>query len=142
MKRRRVVVVVALIGASVAWVATKGLTQNLVYYTTPTEILAKGSAAIGMRARLGGYVVPGSLRERGRTVRFVASDGTARLTIVVTGGVPSLFREGQGVVVEGAYGRDSVFHADTVLVKHDGVYGPPAAGQTPSPVNLALQSGG
>lgn len=140
MKRRRVVVVAALIVASVAWVAAKGLTQNLVYYVTPTEILQKGSAAVGERARVGGYVLPGSVQEQGPTVRFVATDGTTRLTIVVTGGVPSLFREGQGVVVEGAYERDGAFHADTVLVKHNGVYKPPAPGQTPGAIDL--QSGG
>ena len=140
MKRRRVFVVAALIIGSVAWVATKGLTQNLVYYVTPTEVLSRGADAVGERARVGGYVLPGSVQDQGSTVRFVASDGTTRLTIVVTGGVPSLFREGQGVVVEGAYERDGAFHADTVLVKHNGVYKPPAAGETPGPVDL--QSGG
>jgi cytochrome c-type biogenesis protein CcmE len=142
MKRQRVVVVAALIFASVAWVATKGLTQNLVYYTTPTEVLQEGAAAIGERARVGGYVVPGSLHEQASTVRFVASDGTTRLTVVVAGGVPSLFREGQGVVVEGAYAEDGAFHADTVLVKHNGEYGPPASGETPGPVDIDLQPGG
>ena len=45
--------------------------------------------------------------------------------------VPSLFRAGAGVVLEGVYGGDGAFHADTVLVKHSDSYTPPAPGQTP-----------
>jgi cytochrome c-type biogenesis protein CcmE len=142
VKHRRMVVVGALIVATVGWVAAKGLSQNLVYFKTPTEVLRDGAASFGERARVGAYVVPGSLHEHESTVRFVASDGTTRLTVIVTGGVPSLFREGQGVVVEGAYARDGAFHADTVLVKHNGVYGPPAPGETPGSVDLDLQSDG
>jgi cytochrome c-type biogenesis protein CcmE len=57
--------------------------------------------------------------------------------VLDTGGVPALFRAGQGVVVEGFYGRDGAFHADTVLVKHNGVYSPPSPGQTPHSADLA-----
>ena len=71
-----------------------------------------------------------------RTVRFVVTDGTSHLTVIDTGGVPSLFRTGQGVVVEGYYGSDGAFHADTVLIKHNGVYRPPAPGETPTSANL------
>jgi cytochrome c-type biogenesis protein CcmE len=35
-----------------------------------------------------------------------------------------LFREGQGVVAEGAQGADGIFVADTVLAKHDENYMP------------------
>jgi cytochrome c-type biogenesis protein CcmE len=38
--------------------------------------------------------------------------------------VPDLFREGQGVVVEGKMGPGGVFQADTVLAKHDERYMP------------------
>ena len=125
----------ALIAGSLGWVAFKGLSSSLVYYRTPTEVLA--TPDVGQRARLGGYVVPGSVQRDGSTVRFVVTDGTSRMTVVDTGGVPALFRDGQGVVVEGAYGRDGAFHADTVLVKHNGVYEPPKPGETPTAANLA-----
>ena len=48
-------------------------------------------------------------------------------------GVPSLFQEGKGVVVEGAYQADGTFHADTVIVKHGDRYQPPKPGETPPP---------
>jgi len=124
-----VIIALALIAGSLGWVAFKGLTNNLVYFVTPTELLTRGT--VGERVRLGGLVDPGSVQHQGPTIQFVVTDGTTRMTVVDTGGVPSLFREGQGVVVEGVYGADGTFHADTVLVKHNGVYRPPAPGQTP-----------
>jgi cytochrome c-type biogenesis protein CcmE len=129
-----VIVALAVVAGSLGWIAFKGLSNNLVYYVTPTEMLAKGT--VGDRARLGGLVDPGSVRRLARTVRFVVTDGTTRMTVIDTGGVPSLFREGQGVVVEGALGADGAFHADTVLVQHNGVYRPPAPGQTPHSADL------
>ena len=38
--------------------------------------------------------------------------------------LPDLFREGQGVVAEGALDASGVFKADTVLAKHDETYMP------------------
>jgi len=131
VKRTRVIVVLVAVAGSLAWIAAQGLSSNLVYYKTPTEILRQGSSAVGERVRLGGLVLPGTVRNVGHTVRFVVSDETSSLTVVDTGGVPSLFRAGAGVVVEGVYGRDGVFHADTVLVKHSDSYTPPRPGQTP-----------
>lgn len=137
MKRGRVVLGLVIITASLGWVATKGLTSALVYYQTSTEILHKGSAAVGEPMRLGGYVIPGSIQVQGGVIRFVVTDGTTRMTVIDNGGVPSLFQAGRGVVVEGTYGVDGAFHADTVLVKHDNVYRPPAPVETPASALLA-----
>lgn len=137
MKRLRVIVPVVVIVGSLGWVAAKGLTGNLVYYKTPTEIVRLGASGVGDRIRVGGLVDPGSVHRTGSLVRFIVTDGTTRLTVVDTGGVPSLFREGQGVVVEGVVGADGAFHADTVLVKHNGVYAPPSPGETPHSADLS-----
>jgi cytochrome c-type biogenesis protein CcmE len=136
MRRLRVVLPLAAIAASLAWVGTRGLSGNLVYYRTPTELLREGPGAVGERVRLGGLVVPGSVVERGRVVRFLVTDRTTRMTVVATAGVPALFRDGKGVVVEGALGRDGAFHADTVLVRHADSYRPPAPGETPTSARL------
>ncbi len=131
MSRRRVAILAAVVVLSLGWVATRGLASNLVYYLTPTDILARGSSGESDRVRLGGYVLPGTVRSSGSVVQFVVSDGQHQVAVVATEGVPSLFKEGRGVVVEGFYGRDGIFHADTVLVKHDNVYQPPAPGSSP-----------
>jgi len=140
VKRGRLVFVLAVIVASLVWVAAKGLTGNLVYYKTPTEILNQGQSAVGERVRLGGLVQAGTVEQSGSIIRFVVTDETTRMTVIATGGVPSLFRAGKGVVVEGYFGQDGAFHADTVLVKHSDDYRPPAPGQTPTSANL--QGGG
>jgi cytochrome c-type biogenesis protein CcmE len=62
VKRTRVLVALAVIVAALGVVAWKGLSGNLVYYQTPTELLSKGPAAVGERARLGG------LRPTGRSM--------------------------------------------------------------------------
>ena len=134
MRRGRTLVAVALLAAGLGWVAVRGLSGNLVYYQTPSDLA--GRSAAGERLRLGGYVLPGSVVRTGSSVRFVVTDGTARTSVVNTGGVPSLFQAGQGVVVEGVLGEDGAFHADTVLVKHSNEYRPPAPGEVPGPAEL------
>mgnify|MGYP000403009962 FL=1 len=52
------------------------------------------------------------------------TDTANELKVVYTGLLPDLFREGQGVVTEGALGTDGIFVADTVLAKHDENYMP------------------
>jgi cytochrome c-type biogenesis protein CcmE len=135
-RRGRLVLGVAVVAGALGWVAFRGLSGNLVYYLTPSEILHKGTSEVGQRVRMGGLVEPGSVRQDGTVVRFVVTDGTTHMTVVDTAGVPSLFAPGKGVVVEGAYGADGAFHADTVLVKHSDNYRPPAPGQTPTAANL------
>lgn len=134
MGRGRLIAGLVVIAAALGWVATRGLAENLVYYRTPSEVVADAPA--GDRMRMGGYVEAGSAREQGEGIRFIVTDGTTRVTVVGTGDVPALFREGQGVVVEGTYGADGAFHADTVLVRHGSEYRPPSAGETPTVADL------
>jgi cytochrome c-type biogenesis protein CcmE len=136
MKPARLLIAAALVAGSLGWVAYKGLQGNIVYFRTPTEIVKLGRSAVGERVRLGGLVMPGSVRRSGQTVRFVVTDQTTRMTVIDSEGVPVLFREGKGVVVEGHYGADGAFHADTVLVKHSDRYSPPQPGDTPHTANV------
>lgn len=133
--RVRVVVLLVLIAGSLAWVGTRALSGNLVYYVTPTELL-QDQPAPGERLRLGGQVVPGSVHDAGGGIGFVVTDGTTRMTVAHEGGTPGLFRMGIGVVLEGSYGADGAFHSDTMLVRHGEEYRPPDPGATPSPVQV------
>ena len=133
--RPRVVVLLVLIAGSLAWVGTRALSGNLVYYVTPSELLEQQPAP-GEQLRLGGQVVPGSVHSLSGIVNFVVTDGTTRMTVVHDGATPSLFQDGTGVVLEGTYGADGAFHSDTMLVKHGEEYRPPGPGQTPSPAQV------
>ena len=58
------------------------------------------------------------------SVAFVVTDNAATTRVVFHGDLPDLFREGQGIVAQGAFGPDRTFHADQVLAKHDETYMP------------------
>jgi len=132
-KHQRLVLVVlalaALFGAVL--LAMWGLKDRAAYFYTPSDI---GSAAPGRAARLGGMVEKGSLvHDRdGVNIRFIVSDGKARLPVTYRGIVPDLFREGSGVVAEGRMERGT-FVADTILAKHDERYMPPQMANLAAP---------
>ncbi|MGB3864450.1 MAG: cytochrome c maturation protein CcmE [Xanthobacteraceae bacterium] len=101
-----------------------GLRDSIVFFSTP-QMVAEKHIPPGRRFRLGGLVEPGSL-ERGDNlaVTFKIADGSTSLPVAYKGILPDLFREGQGVVAEGALDDAGVFRADTVLAKHDETYMP------------------
>jgi cytochrome c-type biogenesis protein CcmE len=124
-KQRRLV----LIGSSLAVLAIavglilSAMRQSIVFFNSPTEI-AEHQAAPGARIRMGGLVKDGSIkREAGLHINFVVTDGKSDVPVTYNGIVPDLFREGQGVVVEGKM-TQNIFTADTVLAKHDERYMP------------------
>lgn len=117
---------VAVIGAVLAWLLFSGLSSALVYYLTPTELAARGEAAVGAPVRLGGLVLPGSVSGEATDLTFVLTDGETEITVHSTVAPTSSFREGAGAVVEGTLRPDGVFEADEVLVRHDETYVAPS----------------
>lgn len=94
------------------------------YFYMPGD-LKQATVAPGQRIRLGGLVSDGSVkRGDGTQVSFGVTDKTDTVKVTYTGILPDLFREGQGVITEGAFGPDGVFVADSVLAKHDETYMP------------------
>jgi cytochrome c-type biogenesis protein CcmE len=104
----------------------KAFNQNLVFFFTPSEV-ADNKAPQGHTFRIGGMVVPGSLKREGVDVRFVVTDTAKSMPVVYRGQLPDLFKEGKGVVAQGQLGPDGVFRAREVLAKHDENYMPPEA---------------
>jgi cytochrome c-type biogenesis protein CcmE len=108
-----------------------GLTLNafrsrIVFFFSPSNIVADRPAT-GQVIRLGGLVEAGSVVKAGdgATVNFRVTDLKNAVAVSYRGVLPDLFREGQGVVVEGSYGSDGSFTASEVLAKHDEKYMPP-----------------
>src|SRR5260370_41703992 len=92
--------------------------DSIVFFSTPTMVAEK-HVLPGRRFRLGGLVQPGSLKRGDNlAVTFEVADTSAKLSVAYKGILPDLFREGQGVVAEGALDASGVFKADTVLAKH------------------------
>jgi cytochrome c-type biogenesis protein CcmE len=125
-KQRRL----TLIGCSLAVLAIaaglvlNALRDSIVFFSTPSMVSEKHIGP-GRRFRLGGLVERGSLKHGDNlAVTFTVGDGGAALPVTYKGILPDLFREGQGVVAEGALDASGVFRADTVLAKHDETYMP------------------
>jgi cytochrome c-type biogenesis protein CcmE len=125
-KQRRLV----LIGSSLAvLVLAVGLMltafkDSIVFFNSPTDVVEK-QIAPGARIRLGGLVKEGSItRGDNLQVRFEVTDGRNTIPVAYQGLLPDLFREGQGVVTEGALDQAGLFKADNVLAKHDENYMP------------------
>ena len=117
-----------------------GIGENLVYFLTPKELLAKGDRAYDAPVRLGGMVVPGSVQWNAQAVdlRFRITDGTTEVAVHSRGAPPQMFRDNIGVVVEGTYGRDRVFQSKNLMVKHSNEYHPPKEGQMPADMYKSL----
>ncbi|MCP3975920.1 MAG: cytochrome c maturation protein CcmE [bacterium] len=96
------------------------LSGNLVYFKTPTEITEQGFDP-DSRVRLGGQVEAGTVTDTTGGVSFSVTDGRIAVDVVHSGAPQDLFREGIGVVLEGNW-DGSVFHSDTMLIKHDEQY--------------------
>ena len=117
-------VIPAAVLASVLVVLLLNLSSNLVFFRTPTEVLEE--ATVGTeRMRVGGQVVAGSVvvttAADGDLVSFDVTDGRQAIAVVHSGAPQELFSEGIGVVIEGTW-DGTVFHSDTMLVKHDEQY--------------------
>jgi cytochrome c-type biogenesis protein CcmE len=100
--------------------------SRIVFFFSPSDI-AKERPATGQVVRLGGLVEAGSVEKTGdgATTTFNVTDLKSTVEVSYRGVLPDLFREGQGVVVEGAYTSDGTFTASEVLAKHDEKYMPP-----------------
>jgi cytochrome c-type biogenesis protein CcmE len=106
-----------------------GIGENLVYFVTPGELLARGSEAYDKPVRLGGQVVPGTVRWNADDLdlRFTLQDVDGSVDVQSRKAPPAMFREGQGVIVEGKLSRSGVFESSSVMVKHSNEYRPPEA---------------
>lgn len=126
-KQRRSVLIgvcLAVLGLAVGLVLF-ALEDSIVFFYSPSDVSEKNLKP-GQRIRLGGLVEEGSVkRGENTTVQFTVTDTAKTVSVMYTGVLPDLFREGQGVVTEGRLGSDGVFVADSVLAKHDENYMPP-----------------
>jgi len=100
------------------------MNDTIVFFNSPADVQAK-NVQPGTRFRLGGLVKQGSVqRGDNQQVSFEVMDAQSSIRVSYQGLLPDLFREGQGIVAEGALDIAGVFKADTVLAKHDENYMP------------------
>jgi cytochrome c-type biogenesis protein CcmE len=125
-KRLRLYLVLAtlVVLGIAATLILRALNEELVFFRSPSEIATDRPDA-GSLFRLGGLVETGTVEKQGEQVTFSVTDLTSNVKVTYRGLLPDLFREGQGVIVEGAFDDKGQFVAREVLAKHDETYMPP-----------------
>ena len=126
-KKRLALILLMVTGVAVGvGFALNSLNQNIMFFLTPSEVIA-GEAPRDRLFRVGGMVVDGSVSRPGEglTVHFDLTDNEKQVTVLYTGILPDLFREGQGIIANGRLNDKGEFVAEEVLAKHDENYMPP-----------------
>ncbi len=113
---------IALLALAIGLILS-AMQDGISFFKTPTEIVRQ-SLDSQKRLRLGGMVVKGSVKRQGKQLNFTITDYETELNISYMGVVPDLFKEGQGVVLEGYLDQNKQFNADLLLAKHDENYMP------------------
>lgn len=133
-KKRLLIALVIIIGlGSMTGLVLYALKQNIDLFYTPSQLVEglgedKIKPEIGQRLRIGGLVMPGTVKRNMEDLKvsFVLSDDKGGLvTLEYEGILPDLFREGQGIVAQGVLKSADVIAASEVLAKHDEEYMPP-----------------
>ncbi|MGN7610665.1 cytochrome c maturation protein CcmE [Magnetococcales bacterium HHB-1] len=127
-KKNRLLLIasIVLVGGALLALVFASFNDALVYFYTTTETLEKDKTLQGERIRIGGMVQEGSLirQKDSQKVQFLVTDGKKHISVYYQGLLPDLFREGQGVIVEGVWRGEKRFKADSILAKHSEDYVP------------------
>lgn len=126
------------------YLVSGGISENLVHFWTPAELLEKGDGAYDRSIRLGGQVVPGTVKwdAEALDLRFTVQDSAGRpgrIEVHARKAPPQMFREGMGVIVEGRLTRAGVFESTNVMVKHSNEYRAPDANHDPATMYRAIR---
>jgi len=118
--------------AALTYLVIGGVEQNLVYYLTPSELLAKGEEAVGANVRLGGMVAKNTIdwQPDSTTLNFTVKDANAEVKVRANAIPPEMFREGIGVIVEGSISAEGLFTTNRLMVRHSNEYKAPGDSET------------
>jgi cytochrome c-type biogenesis protein CcmE len=124
-KQRKFLVGGGTVAALVGYLMVTGMQDSMVYYYTPSELVAKtmqDPTVRDMGVKVGGRVIPGTVSFNQRTLdlQFQIIDIENEVTqfpVRFTGPLPDTFTEGVDVVVEGRFTEAGIFEATTLLTK-------------------------
>ncbi len=118
-KNMKFVVGSLLIVGAVIWLGASGFQEGKSYYKTADEAIKMGSEAVGMRMKVAGQVVKGSVIQAGRDLSFkVQNQGVVvPVTYIGSAPIPDTFNDEAQAVVEGTFNSQGVFEAKTIQAK-------------------------
>lgn len=118
-----------IIAAAIITISFTSLQENLVYFYTPGEAVAKASELSSQTIKVGGMVKPESVKwvAEQLSLDFVVTDTNGHeIDVKHRGTPPDMFKEGSGVVVEGRIGHDGKeMISKNLMVKHSEEYKKP-----------------
>jgi len=124
-QQKLAIVLFIVFGAAVAvGLVLYAFNEGINVFYTPTEV-SEGIVPENQNFRIGGMVKMGSVIKDGldgAEVNFLATDFCNDVLVSYSGPLPDLFREGQGVVADGALDERGIFQATQILAKHDENY--------------------
>ena len=124
-KRISFLSVFLLISIISVFLILKSLTDNILYFKSPTEIKLSDEINFNKKIRIGGMVKVDSILMKKEEIKFIITDFNNEINVTYSGVVPNLFTEGKGVVAEGYLKDKNFFLATKILAKHDENYMPP-----------------
>jgi cytochrome c-type biogenesis protein CcmE len=118
LKKTKFAAGIVLILGALLWLAISGFEEGKAYYQTVSELKSMGSSAEGVRLRVGGNVVPGSIVRREGAVEFQISQDDDVLAVRYVGKdpLPDTLVDRAQALAEGHY-RDGSFEASMVQAK-------------------------
>jgi cytochrome c-type biogenesis protein CcmE len=139
-KLKRALIIITLLSSISAgvWIVMSNLNQNIMFFYTPTDI--QTSTIRKQNIRVGGIVKPHSIKKfyknKKHIIAFTITDSTNDIIIHYQGILPSLFREGQGIVAIGRMVENNIFISEKLLAKHDENYTPKKPVDSKSKISL------
>ncbi|WP_019224325.1 cytochrome c maturation protein CcmE [Bartonella rattimassiliensis] len=123
-KRLLIILLCCLVMAIATSLIVYAMRHAVSFFRMPSEI-TREDILTGRPLRLGGFVEKGTVKYVGESgVIFFVMDSTKRKKVFFNGILPDLFREGQGVIVEGHFDKQGFFIGSRILAKHDETYMP------------------
>ena len=136
-KTAKLGIAITVIVASLACLAYMGVQESKSYYVTIKELHAMPTADVQTKKlRVGGNVVPGSIRRVGTHADFTLIEKDPKtheeeLLKVSYKGIeppPDTFKDDAQALVVGEFGQDGVFHAREIQAKCASKYAPQQQG--------------
>ena len=122
-----------VVAGAVITMSFLNLGQNLIYFYTPAEAVAKAGELSSQTIKVGGMVQAGTVNwvPENLSLKFTMTDYEGHdINVAHKGTPPDMFKEGQGVVVEGRLASDGKsMTSHHLLVKHSESYEAPKDGE-------------
>jgi len=137
------ILLLAVATAAIGLLAFKAASSSVSYYVTPEEFAQQIGNETATRWRVGGRVVPETIKQDGKSVAFdIQGEHGERMSITYNGVVPNLFGPSAFVVIDGTSDRPGHLEASSVVIKHENefVSGTPPVGSISSDILKGLNS--